>query len=240
MTTPVELIGLALRQAGVLGVGQTADATDTNDCFAILNMMIGQWAVKRWLIYKLDNFAVTSTGAQTYTIGPTGNINVSLRPDRIESAFIRQLVQSQPNLIDYPLQLLFAREDYDNIALKTLNSFPSYLYYEPAYPLGVLYPWPIPQANIYAVHVTVKSVLSAFPDLTTDINLPPEYMEALLYNLAGRIRPLYQLDPDPTITALAAASLATIRASNTQIPRLDLPPEVVRNGIYNPYSDQIY
>src|ERR1700749_5311714 len=84
-------------------------------------------------------------------------------PARMESGFLRQIAPppSQDdtgnpyggNLIDYPMTLLQSREDYNRIALKTLQSFPGYLFYDSAWPIGVLYPWPIPQANIYELHV---------------------------------------------------------------------------------------
>ncbi len=239
MTTPGDIIALALRDSGVLGQGQTASAEDTNDAFFRMNMMIGQWASKRWLIYHLVDVAKVSTGAQSYSVGPGGDFNVAYRPDRLEAAFFRQTVQSQPNQVDYPLELIEARETYNNIALKRLSSFPSYVFYDSDFPLGHVYPWPIPQANIYEVHLTLKEVLNQFTTLTQNINLPAEYIPLLHYNLCVRLRPAYQMPPDPSITALAKDALNVVRNSNTQIPRLQMPTDLVRPGIYNPYSDQI-
>src|SRR6516165_10650859 len=41
------VIFLALRNAGVNGVGQTPLADDVNDAFTILNAQIGQWSLER-------------------------------------------------------------------------------------------------------------------------------------------------------------------------------------------------
>ena len=71
-----------------------------------------------------------------------------------------------------------------------------------------------------------------------DINLPPEYEEALMYNLAGRLYPMYGMPPDQTIIKLAAASLATVRMANTQIGRLYMPAGLIRRGSYNVYTDR--
>lgn len=239
MTTPNDIINLALKISGVLGVGQTAQAEDSNDSLTMLNFMMAQWNRKRWLVYHLVDVAFTSTGAQSYTVGPGGNFNVAVRPDRLEAAFFRQIVPSQPNAIDYPLEIIEARETYNNIALKTLVSFPSYIFYDAAYPIGLVYPWPIPQATLYAVHLTLKEVLAQFTSLSQDIVLPDEYHAALMYNLAVRLRPAYQLPPDPSLVALAKDALNVIRNANTQIPRLTMPTDLIRPGIYNPYSDQI-
>ncbi len=239
MTTPNDIISLALKTSGVLGVGQPASAEDSNDSFTVLNFMLAQWNRKRWLVYHLVDVAKTSTGAQSYTVGPGGDYNVTVRPDRLEAAFFRQVVPSQPNQIDYPLEIIEARETYNNIALKTLQSFPSYIFYDAAYPLGSIYPWPIPQANLYAVHITLKMVLAQFTSLAQTIVLPDEYMAAIMYNLAVRLRPMYQMPPDPSLVALAKDALNVIRNANTQIPRLTMPTDLIRPGIYNPYSDQI-
>lgn len=239
MTTPLDIIKLALKNAGVIGVGQTPLAEDINDAFTLLNWMLGQWQHKRWLVYHLVDLSKVSTGAQSYTVGPAGDINVAKRPDRLEAAFFRQIVQSQPNQIDYPLELLQAREDYNNIALKQLTSFPSYIFYDSAFPLGVIYPWPVMQPNIYEVHITVKEILAQFTSLSQNIDLPDEYMAAIHYNLTARLYGAYTRPPDPVIIGLAKDALNVIRGANAQIARLQMPTDLVRPGIYNPYSDQI-
>lgn len=240
MTTPQDIIRQALKKAGVLGVGQVALAEDTNDAFYDLNDMLGQWQRKRWLIYHLVTYSYTSTGAQSYTVGPGGNFPVSPRPDQIESAFFRQIISSNPNQVDYPLAPIFAREDYNLISLKTLATFPQYYFYDSAFPTGNLYPWPIPLASIYSIFITVKETLGAFTSLSQTISLPAEYFAALKFNLAVRLRQGYQLQPDIALIALAKDSLNVIRNANTQIPRLQIDSSLLRPGIYNVFSDTFY
>lgn len=238
-TTPQDIIRAALKKAGVLGVGQSALAEDTNDAFQDMQDMLGQWQRKRWLIWHLVDYAVTGTGQEYYTVGPGGQFNINPRPDRIESAFFRQLVQSQPNQIDYPLEIIEAREDYNMIALKQLQTFPQYLFYDSGFPMGKAYPWPLIQANLYELHLTVKETLAQFTSLSQQISLPLEYFAALKFNLAVRLRQAYQLPPDPALIGLAKDALNVIRNANLQIPRLRVPTDLVRPGIYNVYSDQI-
>lgn len=122
MTTPNDLIILALKQANVLGVGQSASAEDIQDCFALLNMMLAQWNRRRYAIYHLKTVSIACDGSQSYTIGPGGDIDTT-RPNKIESAYFRQIITSPPNQIDYPLEIIRAREDYDRIYLKDMQSF---------------------------------------------------------------------------------------------------------------------
>lgn len=239
MTTTANDICLqALRKAGIVGVGQPALAEDINDAFTDLNDMLALWQRKRWMIWHLIDLALTSTGAQKYSVGPGGDFNIA-RPDRLEDAFFRQTIQSQPNQIDYPLIIIEARETYDQIALKQLTSFPSYIFYDSAFPLGYVYPWPVPQASIYEIHIVLKAVLASFTSLGATVNLPPEYIPALKWSLAEILRASYQLPPDIAVIAQAKNARNVIRNANTQIPKLTMPNDLIRPGIYNPYSDQI-
>ena len=240
LTTPQAQITLALKSAGIIGVGQAALAEDFSDVFDVLNGMLAIWNRKRWLIWHLIDVAKVSTGAQSYTVGTGGDFNTP-RPDRLEAAFFRQFVTSQPNAVDYPLVLLESREDYNSIALKTLTSWPQFIFYDAAFPTGAVYPWPIPQASTYELHLTLKETLAQFTSYTQVINLPPEFTEALWSNLAIRISAIY---PGASITedtrGIAKASLATIRGANAQIPLLRMPPNLVSRAKYNIFSDTTY
>jgi hypothetical protein len=67
--TPADLFSQALRQVGVLGRGQKASAEMLTDAQMLCNMMLGQWARKRWLIFHLLEIFTPGTGSQTYRIG---------------------------------------------------------------------------------------------------------------------------------------------------------------------------
>lgn len=241
-TTPQDIIRQALKKAGVLGVGQTALAEDTQDAFSDLQDMLGQWQRKRWLVYHLVDYSHAGTGNISYSVGPAQEFNINPRPDKIESAFFRQVINEQvPNQVDYPLSIIEAREDYNLIALKQLQSFPQYLFYDSGFPIALAYPWPVIQQNLYELHLTVKETLNQFTSLNQVISLPLEYFAALKFNLALRLRQAYQLPPDPALIALAKDALNVIRNANAQVPRLQIAKELIRpSGLYNYYSDTFY
>lgn len=238
MPSAIDIITLALKSSGVLGIGQTASAEDMNDSFTLLNFMLAQWNRKRWLVYHLVTYSVQCTGALNYSVGPGGDINIP-RPDRLESAFFRQNIPSEPNQIDYVLEIIESMETYNLIALKQLGSFPQYIFYDSGWPMGYIYPWPLP-SNLYQVFITVKETLPTFTSLAQSVNLPPEYYAAILYNLSNRLRTAFQLPPDPAVVVLAKDALQVIRGSNFQLSRLQMPVGLVRPGLYNIFSDQFY
>lgn len=233
--TARDLISLAFRNSGVVGVGQDPTAFDITDAHRMLNMMLAQWSRRRWLVYRLQDISCTATGAQTYTVGTACDFDV-IRPDRLEGAYFR-MSNSTPNPVDYELTLIQAREDYSRLALKLLNSFPSYAYYDPEYPVGKLYIWPVPSSQ-YQIHILVKQAIPQVVSLSDTIYMPAEYQELILWNLAERIRPTYQFPPDPQVSRFALETRNTLFKANTQIPLLEMPGALRKNNRYNIYSDR--
>lgn len=306
-TTVRDICIAALKECGAIGVGQTPMAEDITDAWSRMQWMLQQWQRKRWLVYHLVTKIWPSTGAQQYTIGPQGaDIWQAVRPDKIESGFLRQFtgspgtvmpqdliiteqgafiltengsylaVENVPDAglvtwdglpvtwqgqdvyignepvttytsgaspIDYPLTLIHSMEDYNRIALKALISFPGYVFYDPAWPNGIIHLYPVAQATVYSIGLTLKEELPAsFPNLSSIINLPYEYYGAILYNLALRLRPKYQLPtfPGDPLLGLAKDGLNVLRGANTAIAQLQTPKDLLRPGQYNIFSDQNY
>ena len=234
-TTPRDIVNLALKTANVVGVGQSSLPEDINDCFNMLNMMIAQWQRRRYMVYNLQTISITATGAVSYTIGPGQQFNIA-RPAKIEAAFFR--MQGGSNLpVDYPLQVLRAKEDYDRISIKNLNAFPEYVFYDSAFPIGNVYVWPVP-SNQYQIFLTVMTQLQAFQNLSEVIVMPNEYLDAMQWNLADRITAMYGLPQNPQITNYAKASMLAIKETNSQIPMLHMPVALRgKSGAYNIYGD---
>jgi len=79
-----------LRECGAIADGQVPKASDINDAFMRVNMMLGQWQRKRRLVSHLIDVYAESTGFSDYTVGPGQQFNIGNRPERIYSGFFRQ------------------------------------------------------------------------------------------------------------------------------------------------------
>ena len=235
-----QIITSALLKAGIVGIDESIEQPVLNEALNDANDFLAQMNHQRFLVYHLVNYAFVSTGAQTYTVGEKQNFNINPRPDRIESAFLRQVQPSQGQQIDWPLDIIPARENYDQIVLKTLGTFAWSIFYDSGWPIGLLYPWPVPQASIYELHCTFKETLQRFGSLKDLVNLPPEYVPALKWNLAQWYRASYQMPEDGMINKMARRSLNIIRLANAQVPTLTMPASVRKSsGVsYNYKSDQ--
>src|SRR5271166_1069465 len=229
-----------LIDAGICGIDEDIEQPLINRAFRQVNWLIAQWARKRWLVYRIQDYAFTSTGAQTYTVGDGGTINISPRPDRMEYAFLRFLQTSNNNglPVDIPLELITSHEDYSRIAVKTVGTLAWRIFYDPIWPMGLLFPWPVPQSGLYEIHVGFKVVIPRFQNVQQPINFPPEYEAALNWCGARRLRASNQMPPDPEINSLARDALNTIRLANAAMPTLTLPVGVrTRTRSYDYRSD---
>ncbi len=228
-TIPVDnygaLITNALVDAGIVGIEEAIEPSILNRAFTQCNWILAQWARKRWLTYRIQDYSVIATGNQTYSVGLNGDININPRPDRLEYAFLRFLNSAQPPQfpVDIPLGIIQSHEDYSRITVKTIGTLPWQIFYDPEWPVGKLFPWPVPQASLYEIHVGFKVVLPRATGVANPINFPPEYEVALNWSLARRLRASYQMPADETINALARDALNTLRLANQQMGVLQMP-----------------
>lgn len=173
MTTARDFITLALKEAGISGVGQTPLSEDINDCFTLLHRMLARWQKKRWIVPYLYEVVNLGNNLKSNAIGP-GQYYNALRPDKIQAAYFKQLIPNDfgssfgtdfgnlnsggSNQVSFRLDPIWSYEDYALLALKDLNSWPQYFFYDGKYPYGNVYIWPIP-TSIYEIHLIVKGAI---------------------------------------------------------------------------------
>lgn len=153
MSTARDFVTLAMREAGVVGLGQTPSGPDINNCYTLLTRMLAQWAKRRWIVPNLIDVYARGNSLVSNAIGPGQYYNCQ-RPDKIQAAYFKQLNNDQNN-VSYPLRPIWSREDYSNIGLKNLNSWPSFYFYDNAFPVGNVFIWPVP-SDQYEIHLIVK------------------------------------------------------------------------------------
>lgn len=154
MSTARDFVNLAMKETGVLGVGQTLLAEDIADGFTYLKRMMALWQKKRWLVPNLIDISVRGNSLKSNKIGPGQYWNAA-RPDKIQSAYMILLQSGVSTPVSIPCKLIFSYEDYALIALKDLPSFPYRVFYDAAYPYGNVYFWPVPDQT-YELHLIVK------------------------------------------------------------------------------------
>lgn len=224
-----DLVTRALRVAGVVGAGETANADDSADALLSLNMMLDAWQADRLFAYSIaERTHALTSGVGSYSIGIGATINVP-RPVRIEYAFTRdsQNYDRQIQVIDDAA--------FSEISLKSLGeTYPTVLQYDATYPTGTITLWPVPQSGL-TLHIGAWEVLSEYASLNTVVSLPPGYEDAIVFSLVERLNPEYGRQSSADVIAIARKARAAIQQNN--LPELSVSCEFMGSGrqSYLPY-----
>lgn len=174
-----QLLRAAMR---VIGVAEGADAQAYADALESCNSMLKLWAARGRVTHHIitEPFPLV-VGQESYTIGIGGNFDTS-RPSEVAGGFTRDT--NNVDLQIHPVD----REQYNLNPNKTVRGRPRHIYYNPTYPLAVVHLQPVPDLA-YTLSLDSVKPLTTLVSLDSDINLPPEYEEAIKYNLAVRLAP---------------------------------------------------
>lgn len=179
--TKDDVVKAAMQLGNLLAEGQSPSATQTTDATVFLQAMLKFWAVKGlkpW-VYNTINFA--STGAASYTIGPSGVVTPD-RPLRVLQGWWRD-----PNGFDTPMSLL-EKQRWDRTTPKSQAGLPNSFFYDAKIPNGVYYPWPVPTALASSGVTFYLSIQKHIEDLAaaggSTFDIPQTWYLALIYGLA--------------------------------------------------------
>jgi hypothetical protein len=220
MSTVRDLITAALLDLGAIASGEAPTATEASDSLRRLNLLLETWRLERLMTWSIDTVTKVLTGASSYTIGPSGDINTT-RPVALERASQR-LAGTSPTL-EYPLEPL-TDEQFEGIALKGLPStIARGIYMDRAFPLATISLWPVlPSGDTLVLYLLHP--LTAFSSLDTTVALPPGYELAIQTSLSLELVSMFRdCTVTPALAAQAARSKALLKVLNSQARFLTLP-----------------
>jgi hypothetical protein len=205
----------ALRLINVVQANEVPTATDMDIALYSLDSMIDSWSNNRLMIYSINEYNFTLTGATSYTLGPGGDFNVE-RPMAVEQCYAR-LHAGSPQQLDIAMQPLTDAQ-YAGIAVKnTTSSFPFAFYDDRAYPLRTITKFPVPGPG-NELAMWLREPLLDLTSLDAVVDFPPGYERALRYNLACELAPEFGKTVQMEVSQRALAGIADIQRLNS-VPR---------------------
>lgn len=174
--TANEIITAALRKLLVVEAGDTPSASLLSSGLEALNDYMGSLSSTSQIVYEVSRETLTiPVSTQSITIGATGTL-VTGRPTKINHASL--MIDN----IEYPLELI-DDAGYQRVWNKSEINMPGGLYYHKTWPNGTLY-FDATTDQEYSLVLSSEKQLTAFPDGTTDIDMPDAYARFLKSNLA--------------------------------------------------------
>lgn len=205
--TALTLLSSSLRAIGALAKGETLPAEDADDALHALQFMLQNWTATGTRIWFITTEDLTYS-ANPSTIGIGATLNVA-RPESILKAY---LGSSELGIVDYAKWLRLVA-----------SAGEGYLYYSPEYPYGKIY---INGAG--ALKLSSLKPLTDPTAITSTVTFPPEYNEAIKWNLAVRLAPDYGKQTSDVIVALALSTLRAIENKNFNDRITQAQPEVIK------------
>jgi hypothetical protein len=233
-----------MRKIGVLAFGEPLPANEGDDALDVFRQMVDAWTLETLLIPVVG--VVTHqliAGVSEYTIGiyPTDPIPdthiETARPEKILASYIRDTAGT-----DFHLRITEVKT-YSLISRKTTEARPSRMYVRGGWPLNTILFDTTPYADETLRLEVIQPLSEILPllSLTEEINLPPGYEEALVYNLAMKLSSEWGKDVKSEVAATAVAGKKLIKRSNYRdvVLRVDRALSDKRKGYgrYNITSD---
>jgi hypothetical protein len=218
MATIQDICKSALLEINVQAQGESLSAANAVFTLEKLNRILDAWNAEHAASYAQQFVTFTLTPSLSpHTIGPSPAVWIqTVRPVSIESASL--ILDSSTPSVYLPITLRDAQWWAGQQVPALETSFPTDCYYEPAWPSGNLYFWPVP-TTAYDVELEIRRLLAQVA-LSDTFSLPPGYQEALTLTLAEQCARPFGRPLEPTLVRDAAMARARIFANNTPTPRL--------------------
>ncbi len=185
----------ALIYIGAGAPGESPDPDSYEYAERTLNRMIKAWQSKGYNLFRTKEGSITLVAnQQSYTMGGTAP-DFAERPLRIESVRFKDSSGTET-----PIVTEMSREEYFELPNKDSSGTTTNFYYDPQYPQGVLYVWPVlSSATTETLEFTYQRPFEDFDSNADEPDFPQEWFRALVSNLGADLHPaFYPSNPEKT------------------------------------------
>jgi hypothetical protein len=220
-----QLIFDALLEIGVYSSNDALLAEDLAQGTRRLNRILDTWSARKVYAYS-QTFQLYTLVPNTapYLIGPNltspnfATPNASVRPVRIDS--IALVLTNVAPSVDVPLNPRDAAW-WRNQRIKSLaTNVPTDYYYEPDFPSGAIFFWPVPNFAYGARCELWTSVGQVPTDTTQTFTAPPGYELATMLTLAEESCGPYTRPVPADLPEKARRARAALESNNAKSPRI--------------------
>lgn len=186
--TARDFVKHALLENGIISFGEDPEADELTACLFRLNAMLKSWGA-RGLTWKQE----------VYTATGTLNVASIVLPDYVREVNAARVYLSATN--ERALGR-FERDDYNILPNKAASGSPSLYHVDRNAGAVTIYVWPVPTAA-YTLKLDIDRLADTVTDASETIDIPEEWTEAVMCNLALRCCNIFGADPARELVARA-------------------------------------
>lgn len=239
--TALSLVNAAGQEIGALAAGESFSSDDQAWVLQKLQRVIDTFNAKRTMVYaNIFSTFTLQANLTPHTIGPTGTFAVTQRPVEIPTIGLI-LVNTTPATVEIPLTPRDKDWWADQRVKNLTSAIPTDYYYEPDWPNGSIFFWPVPNA-VNNVLLQLRGVITELTTPAQTFTMPPAYWDLIIYTLAIAISPSFDRPVTPDLRQLQMEAIRTVQGNNVKSPRGATGdagmPGVSRGGLFDYYSGQ--
>lgn len=200
--TANEIVARAFGKLGVGSEGEPLTPKMYEDGRAALNLLAKTWSAQDHL-WMREQGSITPIAGQAAYVLPKKAMRVISARRKMASGY------------EVPLTPWSRQEYLDQPNKTTSPSTPVNFYYDPQRTTGTVYLWPAPSAAVAPTIMIEFDALYALDSIiasNNEFDVPSEWLEALVYNLAVRLMPQYPVN-DGNLSGLVISTAADLYAN---------------------------
>lgn len=147
------------------------------------------------------------------------------RPLRLKEGRVLMYNPSLENRYERPIEFI-DRQRYMQLPNKFNTSNVVQAHYSPLLDNGTIYVWPCHNNGQDVFIATAEMSIMDFVSTTDNPDLPQEWIEPLIYNLAVRLAPEYGVTPDQSVLELAAGTLQSVMDFDREDTSISFEPDM--------------
>ena len=210
--TVLQLVTEALLEIGAINLGDVPDAATQQFVLSKYNRLLSNWNAERAAVWAVSFLPFTLVPTlQPHTIGPSGaTFTVGSRPVEIEE--INIILNNVTPAVRSGVNLRNSQWWAANAVQGVQTSIPTDCYYEPDWPNGSLFLWPIPTVA-YGIEIVTRITLGTAL-ITDGYAFPPGYQDAATLTVAEDLQSAFGKAPSELLALKAMQARARIFANN--------------------------
>jgi hypothetical protein len=184
--TAADLIEEAMRKVGIHADEEPIEAQALVTGMRALTMRLKSWQIDGVMTWTLTDGTLTLVGGAvgvsrySYTFGSGGDFT-TVPLDITDDMRVTRGTNEIP-------MIRLSREDYMRLPNKTNIGYPTQWYYARGRAGGTLYVWPSPDTAGGTLNFTYRRQIMDVDAGPNDIDVPAEWYEAIMYNLADKFQ----------------------------------------------------
>lgn len=208
--TAYDLVYLALREIGVIALGDSVPDNVMQESLIVLNSLRAEYSltVKNNEVY--DETFYPTVGTMSVSLGTDGVTpgDIPTRPAKVTQVILMNGV----NGVNIPLSVK-PYEQFRTQSLQNLVAVPNTAYIDTEYPYRHV--WLYPGLNVgWGIRVMGLKYMTEYESLQDPYFDPPEYFSIMYLSLALRMAPKYGVDLPDGVLAQCKSALKAVRNNN--------------------------